>query len=500
MTELADLSVAELLEAYASGSASPVEALESCLGRIERLDTKVGAFLTVTDELALSQARDSTERWRHGLARPLEGVPYGLKDIIATAGIRTTGGSAIYADHVPTMDAVVAARLQAAGGVLVGKLATFEFASGVNAATSNPWDLDRTAAGSSSGSAAALAAYELPLTVGTDTGGSITIPANFVGVVGLKATYGRVPRAGVMPLSWTLDHVGPMTRTARDAGLALAAMAGRDPRDPTSSDHPVPDYDASIDAPIRDLRIGVPTDWYFDIIDPAVESATRAALGVLIDAGMVPVEIPFPRSREVDLHAIELTLIYAELASNHEVHGPTDTAGFGPQFSRLHARAQFVSAVDYLKALRARHFVQLDFEAGFDVADVLLVPGAITVAPRHDHMVARLGDQAAETTPWAEVVSRTTAIHDIAGVPSIALPAGLTSDGLPVGIQLVARPFAEPILLRTAHAFQQLTSHHLAAAPLVKEDRAHDHPRWGPATTRIDRLRPVVTATLDDSW
>lgn len=497
MTELADLSVAELLASFASGSASPVEALESCLGRIERLDPSVGAFLTLTDDLALRQARDSTERWRQGLARPLEGVPYGLKDIIATAGIRTTGGSALYEDHVPAADAVVAARLRSAGGVLVGKLATFEFASGVNAATSNPWDADRTAAGSSSGSAAALAAYELPLTLGTDTGGSITIPANFVGVVGLKATYGRVPRAGVMPLSWTLDHVGPMTRTARDAGLALAVLAGHHPADPTSSHHAVADYDASIDEPVQGLRIGLPTDWYFDILDPAVEAATRRALDVLVEAGMEPVEIAFPRALEVDLHAIELTLIYAELASNHEAHGPTDEAGFGPEFSRLHARAQFVSAVDYLKALRARSLIQEDFERAFEQVDVLLVPGAVTVAPRHDRMVAKLGDA---TTPWAEVVSRTTAIHDIAGVPSIALPAGLSPDGLPVGIQLVARPFAEATLLRVSHAFQQRTAHHLLAAPLVEADRSREQRRWDPATTTLVRRRAVATATLDHSW
>ena len=262
---LADLTASELLELYRRGEASPVEAVESCLGRIQRLDQAVGAVLTLLVERALSQAEESARRWRTGEARALEGVPYGLKDIIATKGIRSTGGSPLYTEYVPTQSATLAERLEDAGGVLVAKLNTFEFAAGSNATSSNPWNLEHWPAGSSSGSTVAVAAHELPLAIGTDTGGSIAIPAAFCGVVGLKPTFGRIPRSGIMPLSWTLDHAGPLTRSTLDAALALKVMAGADARDPTSASAPVDDYVGNIDAGLHTICIGVPTDWFFDV-------------------------------------------------------------------------------------------------------------------------------------------------------------------------------------------------------------------------------------------
>jgi aspartyl-tRNA(Asn)/glutamyl-tRNA(Gln) amidotransferase subunit A len=496
MSELADLGVAELLAAFRSGEASPLEAVESCLGRIDRLDGEVNAVLTLLVDRALAAARDSTERWLGGRPRPLEGVPYGLKDIIATAGIRTTGGSALYADWVPTGNATLVDRLEASGAVLLAKLYTFEFAGGANATTCNPWDLERTAAGSSSGSVAAVAARQLPLTVGTDTGGSIAIPAAFAGVTGLKPTYGRVPRSGIMPLSWTLDHAGPITRSAEDAALALQVMAGWDPRDPTSGRAAVPDYTASIDRGVDGLRIGVPTDWFFDVCDPEIAAATHQAVAELERAGAVVREVPLPTTRQVQLHAIELTVVYAEMSS---LHSPTfdRLEEYGPEFQKLLARGQFVHAADYLHALRARHLVQRDFERAFESVDAVVVPGCVCIAPRHDRMVAKIGD---EELPLLDVISRTTAVFDIVGMPTITVPSGLDREGMPMGVAFATRPYDEATCFQVAHAYQRLTGHHLTPPPIVEADAAVSHP----AVSRLpgDGVveKPIVTEMKAGIW
>jgi len=495
MSELADLGVAELLAAYRDRTASPVEALESVLGRIDRLDPSVGAVLTLCWEKALEAARESERRWLTDEPRRLEGIPYGLKDIIETAGIRTTGGSLMYEDHVPTEDAAVARRLRESGGVLVAKLQTFEFASGVNAVTSNPWDLERTAAGSSSGSGAAVAARELPLTIGTDTGGSVAIPASFVGITGLKATFGRVPRSGVFPLSWTLDHICPMTRSAEDAAIAMEVISGWDVADPSSGRSRVPDYADQLEVDLTQLKVGVPTDWFFDIINPAVAKATQEAVRTLESAGAKIVEFPLPSSHLVDLHAMELTIIKSEAAALHKPH-LEHFGKLGPEFQQVISRAQFHNAADYLNALRARHLVQLDFERAFATADVVLTPGAITVAPRHDHLKADLGSS---VRPWVDVVSRTTAIFNMTGLPSVSIPSGF-SEGLPVGIQVAGPPYDEARVLAAAHAFQMLTDYHLEMPAIVREDTATTHDRWTPETRSTPDELPVVTKTLDSTW
>jgi aspartyl-tRNA(Asn)/glutamyl-tRNA(Gln) amidotransferase subunit A len=491
--ELADFTICELLDAFRLRDASPTEAVAACLGRIQRLDDRVNAVITLLAERALDAAAESTRRWLDGTARPLEGIPFGLKDIIATAGIRSTGGSPMYADYVPEESATLARNLEAAGAVLLAKLQTFEFASGSNATTSNPWDLDRWPAGSSSGSAAAVAAYEMPLSVGTDTGGSIAIPAAFCGVVGLKATYGRVSRAGVFPLSWTLDHAGPLTRSAIDAAHALAAMAGYDPSDPTSGNVAVPDYARSL-RPLEGMRIGVPTEWFFDICAPEVTAAAHAAIELLAANGATIKEFDLPTTRTVQLHAIELTIVYAEVASLHEPNF-SRIEGYGEEFQRLLTRAQFTSAVDYLKALRARHLLQLDFQRVFEDNDVVIVPGGVCVSPRHDHLVAKIGD---EEMPLIDVVSRPTAVMDIVGLPAITIPAGFDDEGMPLGIQVAARPYDEISCLSVAHAYQQLTDYHSTMPSLVADDR-------NGTTASVPELppylaKPVVTATRDRIW
>ncbi len=494
MSQLADLGVAELLDVFRTGQASPIDAVESCLDRIERLDGQVKSVLTLLPDLARKAAEESTARWMRGDPRPLEGVPYGLKDIIATAGIRTTGGSALYSTWLPSQNATLVDRLNDAGAVLTAKLYTFEFAGGANATTCNPWDLERTAAGSSSGSATAVAARELPLTVGTDTGGSIAIPAAFVGISGLKPTYGRIPRTGIMPLSWTLDHAGPMTRSALDAALALQVMAGQDNGDPNSGSNPVPDYVASIDDGVKGLRVGVPSDWFFDICDPEIAEATHAAIRDLAGAGATVHEVALPSTHQVQLHAIELTVTYAEMTS---LHSPTFSRleEYGPEYQRLLTRGQFVQSADYLQALRARHLVQLDFERAFDDVDVVVVPGCVCVAPRHDRMVAKIGNQ---DMPLLEVVSRTTAVFDIVGLPTITIPSGLDREGLPMGVAIAARPYDEVTMFRAAHAYQQLTDHHKAMPSIVSADSSAEHAPTARATGVIEY--PVVTAIKDNVW
>ena len=495
-SDLADLTAADLLDVYRRRDASPVEAVGACLGRIQRLDQSVGAVLTLLVDGALAQAEESARRWRAGAPRQLEGIPFGLKDIIATQGIRSTGGSPLYSEYVPTQSATLAERLEDAGGVLVAKLNTFEFASGSNATTSNPWDLERWPAGSSSGSTVAVAAHELPLAIGTDTGGSIAIPAAFCGVVGLKPTFGRIPRSGIMPLSWTLDHAGSLTRSALDAALALQVMAGGDPRDPTSASAPVDDYVGRINAGVKGLRIGVPADWFFDVCDPEVDSAIRAAVALLEQRGAALGAAQFPSTRQVDLHAIELTIIYAELASLHEVTFDR-LKEYGEEFQHLLVRAQFTSAVDYLKALRARHLIQLDFQRAFEQFDALIVPGGVCTAPRHDHLVAKLGN---EERPLIDVISRPTAVMDIAGVPSLTIPAGFDRVGLPIGMQIATRPFDEATGLRIGHAYQQATDFHRLVPPIVQADLDSGPHRFDRASLPPVVLNPVITTTRDRVW
>jgi aspartyl-tRNA(Asn)/glutamyl-tRNA(Gln) amidotransferase subunit A len=479
IARLADLGIADLLDAFRSRTASPVEALESCLARIESVDGRVNGMLTVLEAESRSSAIESAERWMKGTDRPLEGVPFGVKDIIATAGVRTTGGSPLYADWIPSVTATVVARLQNAGAVLLGKCRTFEFAGGADAITCNPWDLARQAGGSSSGSGAAMGARELPLALGTDTGGSIAIPAAFVGVTGLKPTYGRVPRTGVMPLSWTLDHVGSLTRSARDAALALQMIAGHDSLDPNSSMNPVADYTRNIDDGVECVRIGIPSDWFFDVCDPEVVVATHAAAGELERAGAKLVQVALPSTKDMHLRAIELTIMYAELSS---VHSTTlaRLEEYGADFQELLVRSQFVHAADYLHCLRARHLVQLDFENAFELVDAILVPGCVCVAPRHDDLVAKIGDR---DVPLQDVLTRTTSIFNIVGMPRVTVPSGLDRQGLPMAISIGSRPYDEPMCLRVAHAFQTLTDHHTLMPPLLRTN-PESEPRSGSAIRR----------------
>lgn len=464
MSELWELDATELLAVFASGEATPTDAVESCLARIAAVEPDVNAVLTLCEERARADAAVSDARWAAGAARPLEGVPYGLKDIIETAGIRTTGGSKIYADHVPTEDACLAGRLAAAGGVLLAKLTTFEFAFGgeVNThygAMRNPFDRERTTGGSSGGSGGAVGAREMPLAIGTDTGGSIRIPASYCGITGLKPTCGRVPRHGVMGLAWSLDHAGPMTRSVADAALMLDVIAGGDPRDPHAPDVPVADHTGALALPVAGLRVGVPTSWFFDRLHPEVRAACTEALEVLAGLGceIVPVDLPGIELAET----VGWTIMAAECASYHEITFDR-LADYDTTFAERLTNAQFVTALDYLAAQRYRTVVQRGMDHAFASCDVLFTPASPTTAPRLDDMTVEFGD--GTSAPWIEVVARCTFPFNVTGMPALVLPAGLSSAGLPIGIQLAARPFDDATCLRVGHAFQRATDHHRAVA------------------------------------
>jgi aspartyl-tRNA(Asn)/glutamyl-tRNA(Gln) amidotransferase subunit A len=462
---LADLSATDLLGRFAAGSTTPIDAVRACIDRIEALEPVLNAVITLAGSAALDAARDSTARWAAGTARPLEGIPIGLKDIVATAGIRTTGGSALYHDHAPDETASHAKRLIDAGAILLAKLGTFEFACGgaANGAfgpVANPWDPARTTGGSSSGSGAAVASGMVPMAVGTDTGGSIRIPAAYCGITGLKPTYGRVPRHGVMGLSWTLDHVGPMTRSVEDAALMLGVMAGHDPRDSSSSAQSVPDYRAALDRPVDGLRLARLRGWFEEPMHPAVASAYEAAVDELTELGIEIVDVELD-----DLEALASaawTICFAEMLSLHELHLPTiadrDAMGAG-----LLGAAPFVSACDYLRALRWRRTFQSRIIDALAGAVAFVLPGATTAPPRLDDMLVDTGD---DRVDWLQVATRNHIPFNYTGLPALCIPCGL-AEGMPVSMQLVGRPHDESTLLALGAHYQRRTTHHLARPPIL---------------------------------
>ena len=444
--------IGELLAGYAAGTLTPRDAVEQCLAAIEATEPALGAVETLVAERARAEADAAGRRWRAGTARPLEGVPYGLKDTIDTAGVPTGYGSPLYRGHVPTADAQVQRRLAAAGGILVAKLATYEFEAGRNARTRNPFDLSRTSGGSSSGPCAAVGAGQLPLAIGSDAGGSIRVPAAWCGAVGLKPTFGRVSRRGAVSCSWTLGHIGPITRTVRDAALALQAIAGHDPADPYSVGAPVDaDYAAGCDGDLTGVRIGVPEEWFEELCEPAVAAAVAAARDRLAAAGATLVPVSLPILRRINPDALKHLIVPAEAASIHEADLPR-VEGFGDAFRALLLEGHLVAAPDYLRALRMRALIQRDLAAVFERVDALAVPGSVITAPLLEQETVTLGGT---EHPLASVVARTTSVFNLAGNPAVVVPCGHDDRGLPVSLQIATPPWREADCLRIAHAAER---------------------------------------------
>ncbi len=444
---LADLSATALLEGYRAEDFDPVEAVDTCLARISRDGADIGAVATL-DDTAREQAARSASRWRDGDAGPLEGVPIGVKDIINTRGLCTAAGSPLFADHVPASDAAVVARLRAAGAVIVGKTTTPEFAFGdeIGDGVANSRAPGRWAGGSSSGSAAGLAAGFFPVALGTDTGGSIRVPASYCGVSGIKPTLGRVPRDGVFGVSWTLDHVGPMARRVEDLGLVLGVIAGRSEADPYSSALPVPDY-GSTGTSLRGLRVGVPDGWLPAGSSSGVAATLAGALARLEDLGCTVMPVPFPHAELAGIVAWVLTV--AEFTAHHasRLHRIDE---FTPSAACRLAAGASISASDYLKALRARSLVQADLDEAFERVDVLVTAATPTSAPDPATFFDD-GDRL-----WLDRVARNLLPFNVTGNPALVLPAG-SEEGRPTAIQIVAPPHRDALCLTVGAALQAHT-------------------------------------------
>ena len=438
-------SVSALLAGYGAGTFNPVEVVDACLARIDDTDATISAVVARNDTTARAQAEHSAERWRNGTARTLEGVPVGVKDIIDTAGLRTEAGSPLYADRVPEVDATVVARLRDAGAVIVAKTATPEFAFGDETGDGvvNPRAPGRWAGGSSSGSAAGLAAGQFPVALGTDTGGSIRVPASYCGVHGLKPTFGRVPRDGVFGVSWTLDHVGPMARTVDDLALVLGVIAGGNGSDPYASTKPVPDY-GQLPESIHGMRVGVPDGWLAEGCSPGVAAGLDGALGALEGHGARISTVSFPNAELAGIVAWLITVV--EFAAHHDANLHR-IGEFTPSAAARLAAGALARGSDYLKALRARSLVQRDLDAVFEEVDVMLTAATPTAAPDPATFFDD-GDRL-----WLDKVARNFLPFNVTGMPALVMPVGL-DEGLPTAVQIVAPPHADALCLQVGAALQ----------------------------------------------
>jgi aspartyl-tRNA(Asn)/glutamyl-tRNA(Gln) amidotransferase subunit A len=469
------LSLQEASARLQAGEVSSRQLTEACLGRIEATDGRVGAFLAVTADLARQQAEASDRRRAAGAARgPLDGIPCALKDLFLTRGVPTTAGSRILEGYVPPYDGTAVERLKGAGAVLLGKLNLDEFAMGSSNEHSaykpcrNPWDLGRTPGGSSGGSAAALAARQCFGTLGTDTGGSIRLPASFCGVVGLKPTYGRVSRYGVVAFASSLDQPGPLGRTTWDVAALLSAIAGPDPRDLTCAARPADDYLANLEGGVRGLRIGIPREWFGEGLQPEVEARVREALATYRRLGATLVEISLPHSRygiaayyliataEASANlarydGVRFGLRAAGVRSLKELYGESRDQGFGAEPKRRIMLGTYALSAGYydayyLRAQKVRTLVRRDFDAAFSACDV--VAGPVAPGPAF-----RLGEKTGDPLQMylADIFTITC---NLAALPGLSVPCGLAG-GLPVGLQLVGRPFDEAGLLTAARALER---------------------------------------------
>ncbi|MDA8217644.1 MAG: Asp-tRNA(Asn)/Glu-tRNA(Gln) amidotransferase subunit GatA [Dehalococcoidales bacterium] len=482
---LSALTIHEADRLLRQGQTTSVELTRAVLDRIAAVEPKVKAYITVTAESALEEAKAADARRQRGESRgPLDGIPLAIKDVLCTQGVKTTCGSQILNNFVPPYDATAIRRLREAGFVLVGKANMDEFAMGSSCENSafypthNPWDLSRVPGGSSGGSGAAVAADEALGALGTDTGGSIRLPASFCGVVGLKPTYGRVSRYGLVAFASSLDVVGPVAKDVTDAAILLQAIAGPDERDATTPRVPVPNYLASLRGGLQGLRIGIPSEYFAEGIQPGVEAAVRAAIDRLQEMGAVVDEVSLPHTHyavaayyiiapaEASANLARYDGVkYGFLAPAEDMWSTMERTrgeGFGPEVKRRIMLGTYTLSAGYyeayyLKAQKVRTLIKRDFDAAFSRFDVLAAPTAPSTA-------FKLGEKVDD--PVAMYLSDVfTVTANAAGIPGIVVPCGF-DQGLPVGLQFLGKPFDEATLFRAAYAYEQATEWHKQKPPL----------------------------------
>jgi aspartyl-tRNA(Asn)/glutamyl-tRNA(Gln) amidotransferase subunit A len=466
--DLAYATIDELAGQLQGRALSPVELIESVLGRAERLNAGLNCFITIAADQALESARQAEQELAAGQIRgPLHGIPFSVKDLYATRGLRTTAGSRVLADWVPDFDATVVARLRAAGAVLFAKCNTSEFAAGPDnknvhyGPCRNPWDQRCIPGGSSGGSGAAVAAGIGAFSMGSDTGGSVRIPAAACGIVGLKPTYGRVSKYGVNTLSWSLDTCGPLARTVRDTALVLDAIAGHDPLDPSTSRREVERYSAALGGGLTGLRVGVPTEHFWDPIDPSVEANTRAAIELLAELGAELVEVSMPWVAHAFAPANIIS--WVESAAYHRTWKDGWATAYGPELQARVLIGSAVSGADYLLAQQARQAIVARTTELYERIDVLATPASPVGAPPIEDDQVQVG---ARLEPVRSAMGRLCRLGSFSGFPAIVVPSGFTTTGLPSSLHLMTAPYREALALRAAQAYEQATEWHSRRPPL----------------------------------
>ena len=468
-SELALMDIATLAPLMERRQVSPVELMESQLARIDAVNPTLNAYVSLYPDAALAAAKKAEEEIAAGNYRgPLHGIPLAVKDLFQVADMERTCGSKILAEGIANTDATSVARLRNAGAIMLGLLNVHEFAfgpTGINPIVGtalNPWDTSKVSGGSSSGSGCATSAALAMATLGSDTGGSIRIPAALCGVVGLKQTYGLASRAGIYTLCESLDHGGPLARTVRDAALVLQAIAGTDEADPSTAHARVRDYTSELDQPLAGLRIGVPQDFYFDRLHPEIESAVNAAIKVLDDLGASVEEAVLPFNRE----AVQgwNTMAMAEALSAHEVHLRDRGDDLSPDVNERLRLGEGLTSTDFIRARQCQAMAQREMARVLEQTPILVMP--TTVIPPVPIETGTIMVNGKEVTGW-RVLGQLTRLACFTGQPAISIPCGVTEDGLPIGLQLMAGWFEEPVLLQVAHAYEQATEWHLRRPPLA---------------------------------
>jgi aspartyl-tRNA(Asn)/glutamyl-tRNA(Gln) amidotransferase subunit A len=460
---LSTLTLAAASQLVRAKKISPVELTKACLARIEQLNPKLNAFILVTADSALTEARTAESEIHRGRWKgPLHGMPIALKDLVDTVGVRTTAASNLFKDRVPTEDAEVVRRLKSAGAIFLGKLNMHEFAYGGSSVISafgpvrNPWGTDYSTGGSSGGSAAAVAASLCYGAIGSDTGGSIREPAAYCGIVGIKPTYGRVSTRGVVPLAWSLDHVGPMTRSVNDAALMLQAIAGYDPDDATTGNVPVPDYSGTIKSGTSSLRLGIPRAYFYEGLHPEIQAAMDAALAVLKKITASQRDIGPLATNDSYASIIDplRTILIAESYAYHQAYVSKTPDLYNPEtLKRIRAGAE-VTAPAYIQSRRQLDEIRRSSSRIFNTVDLLITP---TVLVPSFTISELLGDLNTLRNKELQMLHNTRPFN-ILGLPTISVPCGFTRSGLPIGMQITGPPHADAAVLRLALAYEGATN------------------------------------------